>query len=116
MIIKIGIMESKAFQEYTKDIAAGKIQAKRGTPKIWFSSMESLGKVLSDKNRLLLKIIADQKPETIKELSDITGREPSNLSRTLKTFENYGFVVMVKSARSKKPIAKATEFNIQTYA
>ncbi len=115
MIIKIGIMESKAFQKYTIDIAAGRVKVKRGAPKIWFSSMESLGKVLSDKNRLLLKIIADEKPETIKELADMTGRQPSNLSRTLRTFENYGFVEMVKTARSKKPIAKATEFNIQTY-
>lgn len=116
MIIKIGIMESKAYQQRTIDIAAGRIKPERGAPKIWFSSMDSLGKVLSDKNRLLLKIIADESPETIQELADITGRQPSNLSRTLKTFENYGFVEMVKSARSKKPIAKATEFNIQTYA
>ncbi|HED35742.1 MAG TPA: MarR family transcriptional regulator [Gammaproteobacteria bacterium] len=116
MIIKIGIMESEAFQQYMIDIAAGRIRPPSDSPKIWFSSMDSLGKVLSDKNRLLLKIIADEKPETIQELADLSGRKPSNLSRTLKTFESYGFVELVKNARSKKPIAKATEFNIQTYA
>lgn len=61
-------------------------------------------------------ILQLKKPETIQPLADMTGRQPSNLSRTLKTFESYGFVEMVDNVRSKKPIVKATEFNIQTYA
>ena len=88
--IKIGIMPKDEFQQYLIDIAAGRLVPKRGDPKIWFHSMKSVAEVLSDKNRKLLKIIADQEPETIQELADITGREPSNLGRTLKTFENYG--------------------------
>ncbi|MFV1983473.1 MAG: helix-turn-helix domain-containing protein [Thiohalomonadales bacterium] len=112
MKVKIGIMPTKEFQQYMLDVAAGRIKVKRGSPKIWFNSMKSLAEVLSDNNRQLLKIIADEKPETIQALADITGRRASNLSRTLKTFESYGFVEMVANARSKKPVAKATEFDI----
>ena len=63
-------------------------------------------------NRALLKIIADEEPETIKELAQLSGRQPSNLGRTLKTFERYGFIKMVKTARTKKPIAKVIDIDI----
>ena len=35
-----------------------------------------------------------------------------NLSRTLKTFERYGFIEMVAGKRSKKPVAKSVDFDI----
>jgi len=110
--IKIGLMPTKQLHKRMIDIAAGRYSPKRGEPKIWFSSMKSLAEVLSDNNRLLLKIIAESKPETIKELAELSGRQPSNLSRTLKTFERYGFVEMVAGKRSKKPVAKSVDFDI----
>ena len=110
--IKIGVMSTKQLHERIIDIAAGRYIPKRGEPKIWFSSMKSLAEVLSDNNRLLLKIIAESKPENIKELAELSGRQPSNLSRPLKTFERYGFVEMVAGKRSKKPVAKSVDFDI----
>ena len=111
--LKIGIMPREQFQQRVLDIAAGKISPKRSDPKVWFSSMKSLGEVLSDNNIRLLKIIYEHHPETIKELSDLSGRQPSNLSRTLKTMEKYGIVELKKNARSVQAITKATEFDIQ---
>lgn len=114
--IKIGVMPENKFRQYMLDIAAGRTIPKRGSPKIWFHSMKSLAEVLSDNNRALLKIIADEQPETIKELAQISGRQASNLGRTLKTFEHYGFIKMEKKARTKKPIAKAIDFDIMLTA
>ena len=110
--VKIGVMSEDKLRQYMLDIAAGRIVPKRGAPKIWFHSIKSLAEVLSDNNRALLKIIADEEPETIKELAQLSGRQPSNLGRTLKTFERYGFIKMEKTARTKKPIAKAVDFDI----
>jgi len=109
-------MPEKKFRQYMLDIAAGRVTPKRGSPKIWFHSMKSLAEVLSDSNRALLKIIADEEPETIKELAKISGRQPSNLGRTLKTFEHYGFIKIEKTSRTKKPIAQATDFDIMLTA
>jgi predicted transcriptional regulator len=109
----IGIMPREEFQRRIIDIAAGKIKTKRGEPKIWFNSMKSLSEVLSDNNIRLLKLINEEKPQTLKELADISGRQPSNLSRTLKTMAHYGIVELKKNNRTVQPIAKATEFNIQ---
>ena len=112
--LKIGIMPREQFQRRTVDIAAGKIKLKRGEPKIWFSSMKSLSEVLSDNNVRLLKLINEHQPETLKELAELSGRESSNLSRTLKTMEKYGIVELRKhDSRKVQPIAKATEFDIQ---
>lgn len=110
--IKIGVMPEEKLRQYMLDIAAGRITPKRGAPKIWFHSMKSLAEVLSDNNRKLLKIIADQKPETIKDLAELSGRQPSNLGRTLKTFEHYGFIRFEKTAKQKRPIARAVDFDV----
>jgi len=114
--IKIGIMSTKDVHKRMIDIAAGRYVPKQSEPKVWFSSMKSLSEVLSDNNRQLLKTIADSEPETIQELAEMTGRQASNLGRTLKTFERYGFVKMVKHSRSKRPVAVATEFDIRMQA
>jgi predicted transcriptional regulator len=74
--------------------------------------MRSLAEVLSDENRALLKAIQEAKPHSISSLADFTGRKPGNLSRTLKTMSNYGFVEMKRENRHVRPIAKVIEFRI----
>lgn len=72
--------------------------------------------MLSNKNRELLKIIAEHKPETLDELSVLSGRQPSNISRTLKTLEGYGIVETKKTSRTKQLIVKTLDFDIQLSA
>jgi predicted transcriptional regulator len=62
---------------------------------------ESFAKVLSEKNRLLLNVIAETHPDSLQELAEQTGRKPSNLSRTLKTMERYGFVNLYRGERGR---------------
>ncbi|MEN8259074.1 MAG: MarR family transcriptional regulator [Pseudomonadota bacterium] len=95
-------MPLKDFQAYTKAIVTGKHKRKRGEPKIWFSSMASLAQVLSDQNRQLLSLIAEQKPESITELARLSDRSQSNLTRTLKKMESYGLVIMKTGTRGSK--------------
>ena len=110
--IVVGIMPQEKIRERVLAIARGDYKPKATDPKIWFTSMRSLAEVLSDDNRALLKVIQDAKPQSISSLADITGRKPSNLSRTLKTMSNYGFVEMTRESKHVRPIAKATDFRI----
>ena len=110
--IVIGIMPQARIRERMLDIARGQYKPKPSEPKIWFPSMRSLAEVLSDENRALLKVIQEAKPQSISSLAEMTGRKPGNLSRTLKTMSNYGFVEMKRENRHVRPIAKATEFRI----
>jgi len=111
--ITIGIASQDAIRARAIAIARGEHTPARGEPKIWFTSMRSLAEVLSDDNRALLKLIRDRKPESLAQLADLSGRAPSNLSRTLKTMERYGLVELRRASRQVVPVAKATEFLIR---
>lgn len=84
------------------------------TPTVWFDSWRQLAGVLSDENRELLRLIRDGKPRTVAELSVISGRAASNLSRTLKNLEDHSLVRLHRSAvsRAVRPEALSTEFLI----
>lgn len=110
--IVIGIMPQEKIRERLLAIARGEYKPKSTDPKVWFTSMRSLAEVLSDENRALLKVIRDLKPQSLSSLADITGRKPGNLSRTLKTMSNYGFVEMRRENRYMRPIVRATDFRI----
>ena len=110
--VVLGILPQERIRERLLAIARGQYTPKPSEPRIWFTSMRSLAEVLSDENRALLKIIQETKPQSISSLAHMTGRKPGNLSRTLKTMSNYGFVEMRRESRQVRPIAKATEFRI----
>jgi predicted transcriptional regulator len=99
--LKIGIASYDEMKARTMAIARGEVKAKRGEPKVWFTSTESFAKVLSNRNRALLKVIAKSRPSSLQELAKSTGRKPSNLSRTLKTMEHYGFVRLHRGERGR---------------
>ena len=113
-IVKIGIMSQEKIRERTIAIASGQYKPKKGEPKIWFPSLKALGEVLSDPNRELLRVISDKQPESVAVLASMTGRKPSNLSRTLRTMANYGLVELERGIRGAiRPIAKGTRFEIR---
>lgn len=112
-IVKVGIMPFEEFQKYTMAIACGKYKPKKNAPKIWFESIETCMQVLSTKNISLLELIKKEKPASIEELARLSGRNKSNLSRTLRTFHKYQIIDFIEQDRRKRPIALATKFDIQ---
>jgi predicted transcriptional regulator len=110
----IGIMSQGRIRARALAIARGKYKPKPGEPKIWFPSMRSVAEVLSDENRALLHVIRESQPDSLGKLAQLTGRQVSNLSRTLKTMSNYGLVELKRSPKGRevRPIAKAREFMI----
>lgn len=112
--LRIGIASFEVFKARTLSIAKGEYKPSKTDPKIWFSSIESLAQILSTKNQLLLEIIATQNPESITELARLSGREKSNLSRTLKTMENFGLVELKQGeGREKIPYAPYGRFKVE---
>jgi predicted transcriptional regulator len=108
--LKVGIASLDEFKEYTMAIVRGEYKRKADDPKVWFSSIESFAKVLSERNRELLRVIAETKPQSLNELAKKTGRAKSNLSRTLKTMERYGLVHFEKGkGRTRVPRTPYTD-------
>jgi len=111
--LNVGIMPYKDFKKYSMAIARGTYTPGKSEPKIWFESIETMSQVLSTRNLELLKLIEKQKPQSIRELAELSGRQISNLSRTLKTFHKYGLVNLIENKKTKMPVVKATSFKIE---
>jgi len=94
--LRIGIAPYADMKARTMAIARGELKPAPNDPKLWFTSIESLARVLSDKNRALLQLITAQQPTSLAELATLSGRAKSNLSRSLKTMARFGLVELVK--------------------
>ena len=97
--LRVGIASYEQMKARTMAIARGEYRPSADEPKVWFTSAESFARILSERNRSLLGIIAESTPESLTRLAELTGRKKSNLSRTLKTMERYGFVHLSRGAR-----------------
>jgi len=79
---------------------------------IWFESLKSAASVLSEENQKLLSLISKMKPSTVTELSNMSGRAVSNLSRTIKTLEKYGLIKTEQVGAGLRPTVLYDRFNI----
>ena len=95
----IGIADYNRIKTRTLAIARGELRPSQGEPTVWFTSVESFARVLSQRNRELLALIAREHPSSLSELAELAGRKKSNLSRTLKTMSQYGLVELNKGVR-----------------
>lgn len=103
--LKVGIAPRQAIARYTRDIVASRRRRTTNDPDIWFTSVESFAKILSERNRELLVLIAERQPDSLDSLAAVSGRAKSNLSRTLHTMARYGLVRLEKGdGRKVKPV------------
>ena len=96
-----GIAGFEQMKARTMAIAQGKYKPAKNEPTVWFTSVESFARVLSERNRELLALIAREKPDSLTELAELAGRKKSNLSRTLKTMSLYGLVELKPGQRGR---------------
>ena len=97
--LKIGIAGYDRMKARTLAIARGEHRPGKDEPKVWFTSVESFARVLSQRNRELLALIVRDRPASLTELAELSGRSKSNLSRTLKTMSQYGLVELNEGQR-----------------
>jgi predicted transcriptional regulator len=89
------------FMRWTKLVVANPATA-ADAPNRWFDSKataeaaetspEAMVKLLSAENLHMLKVIAAERPKSLRELALLVRRKESNLSRTLKKLEHAGIV------------------------
>jgi predicted transcriptional regulator len=104
-VLKVGIAPRDTIKRYTRDVVTGRRRPAVDDPDVWFTSVESFAKILSEKNRALLALIAEKRPDSIDALAAASGRAKSNLSRTLRTMERYRLVKLEKGeGRKLRPV------------
>lgn len=114
------------FMRWTKQVVCDPAVAK-DVPKRWFDSeeaalqssasdvsAEAMVKLLSPENLAMLLVISRDKPESMRQLAELTGRKESNLSRTLKKFEKAGLVKLTPGpGRVRKPLLIASRVRLE---
>lgn len=101
-----------ALREEMKAVARGEKPAPHDAATTSYESVDALLRLLTPQNRALLAVIRDQRPQSIAELAQITGRAQSNLTRTLGKLEAIGFVRFQTHQRRKIPIAPVASVRI----
>src|SRR5258706_303129 len=87
----------------------------RRTDPVKFTSLEAGAKLLSEKNRVLLRTIAERQPKSVTELAAMCGRAEQNVLRTLNKLAAAGIVRLDKGeGRARRPIlaARRVDFEI----
>jgi predicted transcriptional regulator len=122
--IKTGSFQE--FREFSLAVVRGERRVDPREPKIWvegidtektqiyFQSLEAGAKLLSAKNRALLRVIAERQPKSISELATLTKRAEPNLLRTLHKLEAAGVVRLDKGVgRAYQPIVTARKVHFE---
>lgn len=117
------------FKEFTLAVAKGERTVDPKEPKIWyesadgcehaggeiqFRSLEAGAKLLSTRNRALLRMIATRHPKSVSELAALAGRAEQNVLRTLHKMSAVGLVRLNKGAgRSYLPVVVARKVHFE---
>lgn len=85
--IEVALGDAKAAM---KKVERGeKVQREAG---VYFTSLEAFRRVLTVKRLELLRVIKNEKPDSIRELADLAGRDVKNVSDDVKYLEQVGLI------------------------
>jgi predicted transcriptional regulator len=117
------------FKDYTLSVARGERKVDPREPKIWierrdarkggeiaiqFTSLEAGAKLLSAKNRELLRLIVTREPRSVSELAEMAHRAPQNVQRTLRRLSEAGIVRLSPGeGRAVRPTVTAQKVHIE---
>ena len=110
------------FKDYTVAVARGERKVDPSEPKVWveriegesagegvqFASLEAGAKLLSAKNRALLRTIAERQPKSVTELAAMTGRAEQNVLRTLSPLSPFWMEVFLPQLKLALHSSKST--------
>lgn len=72
----------------------------------------SLLKALSPEALELVELLLQERPSTINEITELTGRAQSNVSRSLQQLARLGLVVLERSGKQVRPVPTASRVQI----
>ena len=117
------------FKKFTLDVVKGKRKVDPNEPKVWvesadpanagvreiqFHSLEAGAKLLSAKNRALLRLIAERHPRSVSELAMLAGRAEQNVLRTLHKLSAAGLIRLDKGdGRAYQPVVAGRKVHFE---
>lgn len=98
---KYKVQSLTALKEEMKAVARGERPAPADASRASFNSVDAIVRLLTPENRKLLAIIRDQRPQSVAQLVELTGRAQPNLTRTIAKLEAAGLVKTKNLGRRK---------------
>ncbi len=108
----IGILSEELARKRMIRIAEGKVTSKEQYPKFLFESLADLSLLLSNENVDLLNLIAREKPNSLDDLAEISGRSIKDVTDTFEALSSKGFAYLDVRGSESRPIALFTTFEI----
>ena len=111
--IKLGVRSlDTAFEEWAETFEkvrkGKKVDKSRG---VYFTSLEAMRKVLTEKRLELLRVIKDQQPESVYELSKIVKRDIKNINHDLELLKNIGLVSITKARQGRGRVTPRVNYD-----
>ncbi|EGR1578395.1 transcriptional regulator [Vibrio parahaemolyticus] len=112
MKAKIGILSEELARKCMIRIAEGKVTSEEPYPQFLFESLAVLSQLLSNENVELLNLIAREKPNSLDELAEMSGRSIKDVTDTFEALSSKGFAYLDMRGSESRPIALFTTFEI----
>lgn len=110
---KYKVQGHKALFDEMKAVARGEKAAPADASLPSVESAEVLLRLLTKENRELLRMIRDQKPESVADLARMSHRAQPNLLRTLNKLEAFGLIEMRASGNRRMPVTKVKRLSVR---
>jgi predicted transcriptional regulator len=110
---KYKVQSHKALFEEMKAVTRGEKEAPADASLPSVESAEVLLRLLTKENRELLRMIRDQKPESVADLARMSHRAQPNLLRTLNQLEAFGLIEMRTSGKRRMPVTKVKRLSVR---
>lgn len=83
-----------------------------GPRRITFESTDELGRVFSPRAIDLIRTIAREEPESMREAARLVDRDIKDVSRNLARLEEYGVIEYEEDGQSKRPVVPYDDIQI----
>ena len=90
------------FLEVIKRVQAGKKLPRVSAPEVYFTSLEAVRALLTDKRFELLHLIRKHSPRSINQLASIAGRDFKNVHTDIMLLKKYGLIKLNKRGKTTK--------------
>ncbi len=114
--VRIGVRPAGAVFDEAANVVR-RIEAGQRVPArkdwLYFSDVRAMGKVLTPRRLEMLKAVRDHRPESVRALAQLTGRNVKNVAEDLALLSSLGLVEMERRGSGKR---KAPRVGYETLA
>ncbi len=111
--IKLGVRSlDTAFAEWAETFEKVRIGKKFDKSRgVYFTSLEAIRKVLTEKRLQLLHVIKEQEPDSVYNLSKIVKRDIKNVNDDLQLLKDIGLVSITKARKGRERVIPRVNYD-----